>query len=117
MGRVDRSLEANYELLRRGDMGKSQTVLARVINEIFSKETEEAAGKEKDSEVVRKQKLDGTKLPANYRKSVAPYLGPMGWALEVEDDGWRITGCVLKKKGMTEVVRKMGDEKGSSQKR
>ncbi len=117
MGRVDRSLEANYELLRRGDMGKSQTVLARVINEIFSKETEEAAGKEKDAEVVRKQKLDGTKLPANYRKSVAPYLGPMGWALEVEDDGWRITGCVLKKKGMTEVVRKLGDEKGSSQKR
>ncbi|MFK7767894.1 MAG: hypothetical protein AB8B55_11785 [Mariniblastus sp.] len=119
MGRIDHSLEANYEMLRRGEMGKSQTVIARVMNEIFAKKQADdlAAGKEADPEAIRKQKLDGSKLPADYRKSVAPYFGPMGWALEVEDEGWRVTGCILKKKGMTEVVRKIGDETDNAKKR
>ena len=115
MGRIDRSLKANYEMLRRGEMGKSQTVLARIINEMFAKHQNEE-GEVADPETVRKQKLDGSKLPSDYEKSVAPYFGPMGWALEVEENGWRITGCILKKKGMTEVVRKP-TEKKNSQKR
>ena len=60
----------------------SQTVLARVVNQVFKKQAEEqaaAAGKELDDETLRKQKLDGSKLPENYEVSIAPYFGPMGW--------------------------------------
>ena len=105
--RIDKVLETNYEMLRRGEMGQSKTVLAKIVNQIFKKETEKNT--EKDPENVRKQKLDGSKLPGNYATQIAPYFGPMGWVLETEENGWRITGCVLKKKGVTEVVRKVND--------
>ena len=114
--RIDRVLETNYEMLRRGEMAKSQTVLARIVNQVFQNKAEEEAakeGKDVDPEKVRQQKLDGSKLPADYAKSIAPYFGPMGWVMETEKDGWRITGCVLKKKVMTEVVQKLGAKKNT----
>lgn len=89
-GRVDRTLEANYEMLRQGKMENSQTVMAKIINQIIKHEKEE----NEDLEVKR---LDGSKLPADFQKDIAPFLGLMGWINEVEDDGWRISGCVLKK--------------------
>ena len=103
-GRIDRALETNYEMLRKGNMGKSQTVLARVLNKIFEAEADQVGPKQD-----RKQKVDGSKLPENYAESIAPFLGPTGWVLETEKYGWRITGCILKKKQVSEVVKKVGD--------
>ena len=119
-GRIDLALEANYEMVRRGEMASSQTVLARVVNQIFKKQAEEKAaaeGKELDDEILRKQKLDGSKLPENYEVSIAPYFGPMGWVMESHDDGWRITGCIIKKKPLTEVVQKTSNNKSGSRQR
>lgn len=119
-GRIDRALETNYEMLRRGEMAESQTMLARVINQIFAKQAANRAaaeGKALDENMVRKQKLDGSKLPADYQKNIAPYFGPMGWVVEKGDDGWRITGCIVKKKGMTEVVQKTDDDDVESRQR
>ena len=101
-GRIDRSMETNYEMLRQGKMVGSKTVLARILNRIF------ASNEEVKPEGVepRVQKLDGSKLPADYLKHVAPYLGPMGWVFETDEDGWRMTGCLLKKKNLNEVVQK-----------
>ena len=85
-------------MLRRGEMASSQTMLARVANQIFNTQAAEKArlkGKKFDKEAVRKQKLDGAKLPADFSKSIAPYLGPTGSVVEVLDDGWRITGVIL----------------------
>ncbi len=113
-GRIDLALEANYEMLRRGEMGKSQTVLARVVNQIFAKQAAEKAaaeGGKVDPAEIRKQKLDGSKLPKDYAKSIAPYFGPNGWVMETEKNGWCLTGCVLKKKVMTEVVQKAENDK------
>ena len=104
-GRMDRDLETNYEMLRKGNMGNSKTVMARVLNKIF--ETEDTAQPGKKEE--RKQKLDGSKLPENYAESIAPFLGPTGWVLENEAYGWRITSCILKKKPVSEVVQKIGE--------
>ena len=107
-------------MVRRGEMASSQTVLARVVNQVFKKQAEEKAaaeGKELDDATVRKQKLDGSKLPENYEVSIAPYFGPMGWVMETHEDGWRITGCIIKKKPLTEVVQKTSDKKGESQQR
>ncbi len=91
-----------------------------VLNQVFKKQAEEkaaAAGKELDDETLRKQKLDGSKLPENYEVSIAPYFGPMGWVMETHEDGWRITGCIIKKKALTEVVQKTSDKKSGSQQR
>ena len=91
-------------------MGKSQTIVGKIVNQIFKKQAaEEAAkaGKKPNGAVVRKQKLNGAKLPKDFKKSIAPFFGPMGWVMETEPDGWRISGCVLKKKPVTEVVNKV----------
>lgn len=107
-GRLDATLEINYELIRQGEMANAQTVLARLLNFMAVKQAEEEAlaqGKEVDPKMVRKQELDGSTLPESYSKAIAPYLGPVGSVLEVEPEGWRITGAFLKKK-VTEVVQK-----------
>ena len=91
-GRLDKALEANYELLRQGKMEQSTTVLAKIVNQIFKSGSQDA--KENSTELKR---LDGKELPADYAKAIAPYLGIMGWAMEVEEGGWRISGCVLKR--------------------
>ncbi|MFN9751851.1 MAG: hypothetical protein ACK57U_10740, partial [Planctomycetota bacterium] len=71
---------------------------ARILNRVF---------KTKDvPENQRKQKIDGSTLPADYSTAVAPYLGPSGWVCETTDDGWLFSGCVLKKKGLAELVKK-----------
>ena len=97
-GRLDKGLETNYEMMRRGEMASSQTMLARVINQIFNKQAAETArleGKDFDPDAVREQELDGTKLPKDFSKSIAPYLGPTGTVVEILDGGWRITGVIL----------------------
>ena len=91
-GRLDKALEANYELLRQGKMEQSTTVLAKIINQIFKSGSQDE--NESSTEIKR---LDGKELPADYAKAIAPYLGIMGWAMEDEKDGWRISGCVLKR--------------------
>ena len=97
-GRLDKGLETNYEMMRRGEMASSQTMLARVINRIFNKQAAENArlqGKEFDKDAVRKQELDGATLPKDFSRSIAPYLGATGSVVELVDGGWRITGVVL----------------------
>ena len=100
-GRIDRAIKTNYEMLRKGKMGSSKTVLARVLNRMMMSET--------DAE-NRKQQIDGSKLPADFDKHVAPYFGPMGWVMETAENGWLITGIVLKKNSLNRMVKK-GEEK------
>lgn len=100
-GRIDRAIKTNYEMLRKGRMGSSKTVLARVLNRMMMSET--------DAE-NRKQQIDGSKLPADFDKHVAPYFGPMGWVMETAENGWLITGIVLKKNSLNRMVKK-GEEK------
>ena len=100
-GRLDKGLETNYEMMRRGEMASSQTMLARIVNRIFNKQAAENArlqGKEFDKDAVRKQELDGATLPKDFSKSIAPYLGYTGSVVELVDGGWRITGVVLGRK-------------------
>ena len=104
-GRTDKILETNYEMMRQGKMAQSQTVLARLLNEMF---------KEGDDDQQRDQKIDGKKMPENYAEQVAPYLGPSGWAMETLNDGWRISGLVLKKNGVSEVVQNPAEDEEKS---
>ena len=86
-GRVDRILELNYSMLQKGELPNTQSIIGRVLNELVS------ANVDVDGDGV---KFDLQKLPADYSE-IAKYLGTVGFVLEDEQSGWRITGCVLKK--------------------
>ncbi|MEM7454744.1 MAG: hypothetical protein AAF456_10380 [Planctomycetota bacterium] len=100
-GRMDRIMKTNYQMVRNGDMAQANTVLARVLNRILQDQDEELDDRE--------QKLDGSGLPEDYEAAVAPYFGPSGWVMETLDDGWRITGVLLKKKELNEMVQRPED--------
>jgi hypothetical protein len=84
--RTDESYRATYELLKQGRLPEAETILARLLNTML--------GPNEDG-VVRKQEIDGSKLP-DFDK-VKQYLGPGGVYAQSENDGWWIVGCLLKK--------------------
>jgi hypothetical protein len=83
---TDEEYRPTYELLKAGKMPESETLLGQLLNRIFSE------GKD---DVVRKQKVDASKLP-NY-DMVRRYLGPAGTAVLSEDDGWLVVGFSVSK--------------------
>jgi hypothetical protein len=84
--RTDESYRATYELFKQGKLPEAETILARLLNTILGPQEEG---------VIRKQELDGSKLP-NF-DLVKKYLGPGGLFAQTEDDGWWLVGCLLKK--------------------
>lgn len=86
-GRIDKILELNYTMLQKGELSNSKTLIGKIIVEMMM-------ANEGQPDAVE---IDPTTLPADFNQSIAPYLGTMGWVMEDESAGWRITGCVLKK--------------------
>lgn len=84
--RTDEEYRPTYELIRQGKMPQSETMLARVLNAVFS------TGKKGE---FRSQKIDGSQMP-DY-DVVRRYLGPGGLAVTSEQDGWFFKGFTLKK--------------------
>ena len=84
--RTDESHRGTYDLIRQGKLPQGETILARVLNNMMG------SGKRDD---VRKQEIDGTKLPAF--EDVQKYFGPAGAYLHTEEQGWVLVGCLLKK--------------------
>lgn len=84
--RTDESYRATYELLKQNRLPEAETMLARLLNSVFGP---------KEEGVVRKQEIDGTKLPDF--NLVKKYLGPGGLYVQSEDDGWWLVGGLLKK--------------------
>ncbi len=86
-GRIDKILEVNYAMLQRGELANSKSIIGRLVNKLLADNVEEGNPQ---------TKLDIQKLPADY-KEIAKFLGTVGWVMENETSGWRLTGCVLKK--------------------
>jgi hypothetical protein len=84
--RTDESYRATYELLKQGKLPEAETMLARLLNAMLGP---------KEEGVVRKQEIDGSKLPDF--ELVKKYLGPGGLFVQSEHNGWWAVGCVLKK--------------------
>jgi hypothetical protein len=84
--RTDESYRATYELLKQGKLPESETMLARLLNAITGP---------KEDGAIRKQEIDGSKLP-EFEK-VQKYLGPGGLFAQTDDNGWWLVGCLLKK--------------------
>jgi len=84
--RTDESYRATYELLKQNRLPEAETILARLLNSAFGP---------KEEGVVRKQEIDGAKLP-NFEQ-IQKYLGPGGLYVQSEDEGWWLVGGLLKK--------------------
>lgn len=87
--RLDLMAKTNYQMLRTGKMADSETFVARVLNQVYGSK---AGGFEK-----RIQQIDGSDLPSDYDKEIAPFLGQSGLVMETTDSGWLFSGCVLPK--------------------
>jgi hypothetical protein len=88
-GRLDRIYRAAYELGRKGELAESDSLLTNFINGLLDPE-------ERDR--VRKQSIDISQLPADYEKSIAPFLGFYGFDMQYDDGGVFVTGVLLPKK-------------------
>ena len=93
-GRIDRSVRVNYEMMRQGKMDSSQTILAQLLEQFTPKN---------ELGISNRKKLDVEKMPADFEKSVAKYLGLTGWKMITEQDGWSVVGCILPKMPDEEV--------------
>ena len=95
--RLDQSIRVNYEMLRQGKMGSSNTVLAKILNQILTPPGS-------DDEAPRTQKIDGSDLPKDFQARIAPYFGPAGFVMESVKNGWTLSGVVLPKKNRANVA-------------
>lgn len=86
--RTDKAYNTTYELLRNNKMPEGETVLAKTLNRLLADEDAEEGD-------IRKQEIDGSKMPEY--SEVRKYFGPAGFFGTTEDEGWMITGCLLKK--------------------
>ena len=84
--RTDESYRATYDLVKQGKLPEAETMLARLLNTLMGPKEEGA---------IRKQEIDGSKLPDF--ELVKKYLGPGGLFVQTEDGGWWVVGCLLKK--------------------
>ena len=84
--RTDEAYRPTYELTRLGKMPESETVLAKLLNELWQPAEEGQ---------LREQHIDGSKMP-EYAE-VQKYLGPGGVYVRSVDDGWSVIGCLLSK--------------------
>jgi len=84
--RTDESYRATYELVKQNKLPQAETMLARLLNAMLGP---------KEDGAVRKQEIDGSKLPDF--EQVKKYLGPGGLYAQTEENGWWLVGCLLKK--------------------
>lgn len=82
-GRVDEAYRVNYELLRKGAMPESETMLGGLMNKLLG------------GEGIREAEVDGDKMPPF--DEVRKYLGTSGSFSKAEEDGLLFVGCMLKK--------------------
>ena len=84
--RTEQAYHPTYELIRHGKMPEAETMLGQFINRIFGSD-------EKDT--VRKQFIDNTNMPPY--DLARKYLGAAGTFISTHEEGWSVSGCLLKR--------------------
>lgn len=87
--RTDEDFRPVYELVRQNKMPEAETMLGRLLNDLLTTDVE------KEEHILRKQRIDGSKLPSF--EAVRRYFGPAGRVLKSEQDGWLLSGALLNK--------------------
>jgi len=85
-GRSHETLRPTYEMIRLDQMGQSQAILGKLLNEIFSSDDESG---------VRRQIIDGSSLP-EFEK-IQHYFGKVGIYGVTEEHGYFIKGFTLER--------------------
>ncbi|MEX1042668.1 MAG: hypothetical protein WDZ51_18685 [Pirellulaceae bacterium] len=85
--RGDKAVRVTYELMRQNKMPEAESLLGRMLTELWT-EGEEGAAR-------RDQEIDASKLPPF--EAIEEYLGPAGLYSRSEEDGWLIVGGTLAK--------------------
>jgi hypothetical protein len=99
--RTDEEYRALYELIRQGRMPEAETMMGKMLNNVLGD------GKEGS---VRKQEIDGSKLPDF--ETVRRYFGPGGMSVVSESEGWSLTGFTMSKEiEPTTTVGSLGAKK------
>lgn len=83
-GRADESVRPAFEMLRKGEMPKSKSVMGQLLNGLLGD------GKEGS---VRAQKIDGSTLPDF--ELIRKYFGTVGLGMESVPEGWYFAGVAL----------------------
>ncbi len=95
-GRADESVRPAYEMLRKGEMPKSKSVMGQLLNA--------ALGDGKEGS-VRSQKIDGSTLPDF--EQIRKYFGTVGLGMESVPEGWYFAGVALpRSQAEPEVARR-----------
>ncbi|MCL2742578.1 MAG: hypothetical protein FWE67_01860 [Planctomycetaceae bacterium] len=87
--RSDEAIMPTYELMRQGKMPQSQTIFGKLMNAMFSAESDN------DGTGIRKQMFDGSKLPPF--EKVQQYFGSSGLFGMSEENGYFIKGFSFEK--------------------
>lgn len=91
--RGDETIRPAYEMLRRGEMPKSKSLMGQLLNAVLGD------GKEGS---VREQRIDGSTLPEF--EVVQRYFGASGVAMETVAEGWYVGGVALPRDARAEAV-------------
>ena len=91
--RGDETIRPAYEMLRRGEMPKSKSLMGQLLNALLGD------GKEGS---VREQRIDGSTLPEF--EAVERYFGASGVGMETVPEGWFIGGVALPRENPAEAV-------------
>ncbi|NBW96790.1 MAG: hypothetical protein EBR28_08680 [Planctomycetia bacterium] len=83
-GRADEAVRPAFEMLRKGEMPKSKSVMGQLLNA--------ALGDGKEGS-VRAQKIDGGTLPDF--ELIRKYFGTVGLGMESVAEGWHFAGIAL----------------------
>ena len=95
-GRADESVRPAYEMLRKGEMPKSKSMMGQLLNA--------ALGDGKEGS-VRAQKIDGSTLPDF--ELIRKYFGTVGLGMESVPEGWYLAGLALpRSQAEPEVARR-----------
>jgi hypothetical protein len=103
--RTDEAFHPTFELLKQGRMPEAETLLGRLLNQAFAPNRKGE---------LRKQEIDGGKLPAWTK--VRDYFGPAGTFAQTEDEGWLIRGVLLKKELAEGTLKKPEEVAGGKEK-
>lgn len=85
--RSDKAVRVTYELMRQNKMPEAESLLGRMLTELWT-DGEEGAAR-------RDQEIDASKLPPF--EAIENYLGPAGLYSRSEENGWLIVGGTLAK--------------------
>ena len=79
--RLDLPYKAAYQLIEES---KGDLPLEKMVKDLM--------GEDRETRL-----FDIKKLPKNFDKTIAPYLGYIGWSMTTEKDGWLFNGIVVRK--------------------